>query len=114
MTLKSVVFPAPFGPRMARRSPCSTSRSTSGHRHETAEAPADPPQAESRRGTRSDRRSFAHVRYLIVVFVITPFLTTLIFPAHGVFSFLHAGWERPGGGLEGLNRPPNDWSTFGM
>src|SRR5512132_3081991 len=28
MTLKSVVFPAPFGPRMARRSPCTTSRST--------------------------------------------------------------------------------------
>ena len=29
MTLKSVVFPAPLGPRMARRSPCPTSRSTS-------------------------------------------------------------------------------------
>src|SRR5436309_8406086 len=29
MTLKSVVFPAPFGPRMARRSPGATSRSTS-------------------------------------------------------------------------------------
>ena len=29
MTLKSVVFPAPFGPRIARRSPCATSRSTS-------------------------------------------------------------------------------------
>src|SRR4051812_25778054 len=29
MTLKSVVLPAPFGPRMARRSPCATSRSTS-------------------------------------------------------------------------------------
>src|SRR6266516_1305159 len=29
MTLKSVVFPAPFGPRMARRSPGAMSRSTS-------------------------------------------------------------------------------------
>src|SRR5690349_2512271 len=29
MTLNSVVFPAPFGPRMARLSPCATSRSTS-------------------------------------------------------------------------------------
>src|SRR3989442_3515642 len=29
MTLKSVVFPAPFGPRIARRSPGATSRSTS-------------------------------------------------------------------------------------
>src|SRR5690242_7002501 len=29
ITLNSVVFPAPFGPRIARRSPCATSRSTS-------------------------------------------------------------------------------------
>src|SRR5512133_86306 len=29
MTLNSVVFPAPLGPRMARLSPCATSRSTS-------------------------------------------------------------------------------------
>src|SRR5258707_1332353 len=29
MTLKSVVLPAPFGPRIARLSPCATSRSTS-------------------------------------------------------------------------------------
>src|ERR1700720_3807306 len=29
MTLKSVVLPAPFGPRTARLSPCATSRSTS-------------------------------------------------------------------------------------
>src|SRR5712671_5973078 len=29
ITLKSVVLPAPFGPRIARRSPCATSRSTS-------------------------------------------------------------------------------------
>src|SRR6266436_3553823 len=29
MTLKSVVLPAPFGPRMARLSPCAMSRSTS-------------------------------------------------------------------------------------
>src|SRR5581483_4683364 len=29
MTLNNVVLPAPFGPRMARLSPCATSRSTS-------------------------------------------------------------------------------------
>src|SRR6476469_1913481 len=29
ITLKSVVLPAPFGPRIARLSPCATSRSTS-------------------------------------------------------------------------------------
>src|SRR3954454_20522521 len=29
ITLNSVVFPAPFGPRIARRSACATSRSTS-------------------------------------------------------------------------------------
>ncbi len=86
----------------------------SGHGDETAEAPADPPQAESRRGVRSGRWSFAHSSYLIDVFVITPFLTTLSFPCHGVLSFLHGGWERPGGGLDGLKRPPNDWSTAGM
>ena len=42
-----------------------------------------------------------------------PFLTTLILPCHGVFTFLHGGCVRPGGGLDGLNRPPNDWDTFG-
>ena len=30
-----------------------------GHGNETAEAPADPPQAEGRRGGRDNRRSFA-------------------------------------------------------
>ena len=45
--------------------------------------------------------------------VMTPFLTTLILPCHGVDFFTHGGWVRPGGGLVFLNSPANDWSTFG-
>src|SRR5205814_8502806 len=51
--------------------------------------------------------------YLISWLVTTPFLTALILPCHGVFSFVHGGCVRPGGGLVFLNRPPNVWSTFG-
>ena len=78
---------------------------------EAAEAPADPPQAEGRLGVFGCvlLRSTA---YLMTWFVITPFLTTLILPCHGIF-FLHGGCVRPGGGLVGLKSPPNDWSTFG-
>ncbi len=43
MTLKSVVLPAPFGPRIARRSPSATSSVTSRYRMQATEAPADPP-----------------------------------------------------------------------
>src|SRR5260370_33861402 len=49
----------------------------------------------------------------MTLFVTTPFFTTLILPCHGVTSFLHAGCVRPGGGLDDVNRPPNDWLTFG-
>jgi hypothetical protein len=35
----------------------------------------------------------------MTAFVITPFLTTLIFPCHGSFFFTQGGWVRPGGGL---------------
>jgi hypothetical protein len=28
-------------------------------------------------------------------------------------TFRQAGCARPGGGLDFLNSPPNDWSTFG-
>src|SRR5207245_10505429 len=51
--------------------------------------------------------------YLISFFVTTPFWTTLILPCQGVFSFVHGGCVRPGGGLVFLKRPPNVWSTFG-
>ena len=50
MTLKRVVLPAPFGPRIARRSPGAISRSTSQNGVKAAEPPADPPQAEGRLG----------------------------------------------------------------
>ena len=75
MTLNSVVFPAPFGPRMARRSPCTTSRSTSLHGEQAAEAPADPPQAEGRLGV-FDGGDAPSSTYLMTCFVMTPFLTT--------------------------------------
>ncbi len=81
------------------------------HGLNAAEAPADPPQAEDRLGVRWC--CCGHSRYLMTWVVMTPFLTTLTLPCHGVFSFLHGGCVRPGGGLDGLNRPPNVWSTFG-
>ncbi len=37
-----------------------------------------------------------------------PFRTSRILPCHGSFFFTHLGCERPGAGLVGLNRPPND------
>ena len=114
MTLKSVVLPAPFGPRIARRSPCATSRSTSLHGLHAAEAPADPPQAEDRLGVRRRLVLRRVTAYLTTWFVMTPFLTTSrILPCHGSFFFTHGGCVRPGGGLVFLKRPPNDWSTFG-
>ncbi len=50
MTLKSVVLPAPFGPRIARRSPGGDVEVDLADRVEAAETPADPPQAEGRHG----------------------------------------------------------------
>jgi hypothetical protein len=50
MTLKSVVLPAPFGPRIARRSPRDDLEVDLANGVEAAEPPADPPQAEGRLG----------------------------------------------------------------
>ena len=50
MTLNSVVLPAPFGPRIARRSPGRDVEVDVSHGLDAAEAPADPPQAEDRLG----------------------------------------------------------------
>ena len=91
MTLKSVVFPAPFGPRIARRSPWTTSRSTSSHGEKPTETPADPPQAEGRLGVFDGRCCFASPTYLMFWLVMTPFLTTLILPCHGSFRFTQGG-----------------------
>ena len=48
--LKSVVLPAPFGPRIARRSPGRDVEVDVADGMEAAEPPADPPQAEGRLG----------------------------------------------------------------
>jgi hypothetical protein len=74
MRLKSVVFPAPLGPRTARRSPRGGGGGGWGaaplaardvvvdvaHGEEAAEAPADPPQAEDRRGAVDGGRGVCH------------------------------------------------------
>ena len=57
------------------------------HGLHTAEAPADPPQAEDRLGASAAVLSVT--AYLMTWFVITPFLTTLILPCHGM-RLLHA------------------------
>ena len=95
MTLKRVVLPAPFGPRIARRSPGGDLEVDLADGVEAAEPPADPPQAEGRLGVLGVLvlRSSAYLR---IWFVILPFLTTLILPCHGVFTFLHGGCVRPG------------------
>ena len=113
MTLKSVVFPAPFGPRIARRSPGATSRSTS---RTACRPPKRRPTPRKRRvgSACSTAVLLRSTTYLMTWFVITPFLTTLILPCHGSFAFLHAGWVGPAGrACSALNRPPNVWSTFG-
>ena len=102
MTLKSVVLPAPFGPRIARRSPCATSRSTS---RTACRPPKRRPTPRKRRvGSAFWRQCGASVNaYLMTWFVIMPFLITWILPCHGSFFFTQAGCVRPGGGLVGLN-----------
>ena len=77
------------------------------HGMEAAEPPADPPQAEGRLGVFGVLvlRSNAYLRIWVV---ILPFATTLILPCHGVAASCTAGCVRPGGGLDGVNRPPND------
>src|SRR5438445_7596044 len=105
MTLKSVVFPAPFGPRIARRSPGATSRSTS----RTAWRPPKRRPTPRKRRIGSALSAAACVTYLM-----TPLTTGFSFPAHGSDAFLHGGCVRPGGGDEREKTPPKVWLTFGM
>ena len=63
MTLKSVVLPAPFGPRMPRLSPGRISRSTLSNCVKTAKTPADPPEQEGRRGAWKRSSGLGH--YLV-------------------------------------------------
>ena len=48
--LKSVVLPAPFGPEHRATLALGDVEVDVAHREQPAEAPADPPQAEGRRG----------------------------------------------------------------
>ena len=75
-------------------------------RVDTAETPADPPQAEGRHGVRLGGLGHAPRYFWIGA-------RTLPLPAHGSDFFLHTGNLRPGGGVDGVNVPPNDWSTAG-
>src|SRR5262249_52105747 len=81
-------------------------------RVESAETPADPPQAEDRLGCPGGSDCFGccfgHP------FLMAPFTTGASLPPPGRRAFLHGGCDRPGGGDEREKRPPNDWLTFGM
>src|SRR6476619_3917792 len=120
--LKRVVLPAPFGPSTARRSPCTTSRSTS---RTASNPPKRRPTPRKRRvgagnlcGGQAEAcppRCFLRcsLPHLMTELVTTSFFTARILPCHGSFFFTHGGCVRPGGGLDFLKSPPNDWSTFG-
>ena len=93
MTLNSVVFPAPLGPRIARLSPGATSRSTS----RTASRPPN------RRPTPRRRRigpacsvvtARPRARYPLTTF------TGVDLPSHGRLFFSQPGKLRPGAGVE--------------
>ena len=106
--LNSVVLPAPLGPRIARRSPGRTSRSTPDTAIDAAEAPADPPQAEDRRGAVSGCRGELPSSYW-------PNETSSALPTHGGASpFSHFGLLRSGAGVSGEKKPPKVWSTSGI
>ena len=112
MTLKSVVLPAPFGPRIARRSPSATSSVTS----DTAcRPPKRRPTPRRRRvgsafffsGSAFNRLLDHRVRDLAVLD-----LPDLALPT-AASSSTQGGKARLGAGLLGPNVPPNVWSTFG-
>src|SRR6185437_15715330 len=109
MTLNRVVLPAPFGPRIARRSPGAISRSTS---RTALRPPKRRPIPRRRRigSTVSERARAGSLTY----FLMAPLTTGFSFPAHGRLAFLHGGCERPGGGEDFENRFPKVWLTFGM
>ena len=108
--LNSVVLPAPLGPRMARRSPGRDLEVHVADGVDAAEAPADPPQAEDRLGA---------ARRMSLVLPLLPYFdeksTSSALPTHGGGSSpaSHFGFVRSGGGVSGVNVPPNVWSTPG-
>ena len=93
MTLNSVVLPAPFGPRIARRSPCATSRSTS----RTAWRPP------KRRPTPAGGGSARRARLVTSVTCSLPaddLRPACALPSHGRLLFTQPGKVRPGAGVE--------------
>ena len=99
MRLNSVVFPAPFGPRIARRSPAPHGQVDVGDGDHAAEAPADPPKAEDRLGALGGCRDGGRH---------CPKETSSALPTHGGGSrFSHFGLLRSGAGLSALKNPPN-------
>ena len=66
ITLNSVVLPAPFGPRIARRSPGVDLEIDVANGVQAAEAPADPPQAEGRLGALGVLRFRCCARHLLL------------------------------------------------
>ena len=74
------------------------------HGEQPAEAPADSPQAESRRGDRDGGRSLGHA-YLMTLFVMTPFVISRILPCHGSFFFTHCGLRAAGRRARRLEQP---------
>ena len=89
MTLKSVVLPAPFGPRIARRSPWATSRSTSLTARRPPKRRPTPRRRRVGSAFSADGSVLRRRPTSMTWFVMTPFLTTLIFPA--TEASLHAG-----------------------
>ena len=60
MTLKSVVFPAPFGPEDRASLAVDDVEVDVVHGEKSTETPADPPQAEGRLGVFDGRCCFDH------------------------------------------------------
>ena len=104
MTLNNVVFPAPFGPRIARLSPCATSRSTS----RTAWRPPNrrPIPRKRRIGSAASASTASGNGYPVTGGVIA-------LPCHGRLFLTHFGKLRPGDGVFDEYVPPNVWSTAG-
>src|SRR4051812_47414387 len=97
--LKSVVLPAPLGPRMARRSPGRTSRSTSC----TATTP--PNRRPTPRARRIGSARSADVAACAIY--LPPKLTSSALPTHGGGFFCsHLGLLRLGLGVSGEKNPP--------
>src|SRR6516164_9807158 len=96
---------------MARRSPGATSRSTS----RTASRPPKrrPTPRRRRVGSALSDVGTASVA-ASVTYLMTPPTTGCSCPAQDSVAFLHGGCVRPGGGELCVNRPLNDWFTFGM